>query len=188
MGETLKIYTDGACKGNNDTNSKRAGGWCAILQIAGKEKIVSGAEFNTTNNIMELKAVVEALKVLPLNYSKKIEIVSDSQYVVKGSEWLPGWIKNNWTLSNKKRVANKELWQQYILFAAEKDISFTWVRGHAGHKENIRCDEIAVEAAERLLSETTPDEYEYFNMVRSFVENATEDEVVNTLIELGYMK
>ena len=132
------LYTDGSSLGNPGP-----GGWCAILRYNDYEKIFSGNEKLTTNNKMELKAVIEGLK--QLKYPCEVEIISDSTYVLKGiTEWLDNWVKKNF-----KNVKNKELWQEYINVSKGHKITTTWVKGHNGHIENERCDKIAKEEAKK---------------------------------------
>ena len=132
------LYTDGSSLGNPGP-----GGWCAILRYNDYEKIFSGNEKLTTNNKMELKAVIEGLK--QLKYPCEVEIISDSTYVLKGiTEWLDNWVKKNF-----KNVKNKELWQEYINASQGHKITTTWVKGHNGHIENERCDKIAKEEAKK---------------------------------------
>jgi ribonuclease HI len=132
----VTIYTDGACKGNPGP-----GGWAALLIYKGAEKEISGHVENTTNNRMELQAVIEAIRTL--KEPCKIDLYTDSSYVQKGmTEWIAGWKKKNW-----KKVMNVELWQELDADAAKHDITFHWVRGHDGHPENERVDVLASTAA-----------------------------------------
>ncbi|RDU69907.1 ribonuclease HI [Helicobacter cholecystus] len=134
----ITLYCDGSSLGNPG-----AGGWCAILCYKDKEKILSGGEANATNNQMELKAVVESLKAL--KESCEVEIVSDSKYVCEGiNSWLNTWVKKNF-----KDVKNPLMWQEYLQVSAPHKIKATWVRGHAGHIYNERCDTIAKEEAQK---------------------------------------
>lgn len=128
----IEIFTDGSSLGNPG-----AGGWCAILRYKNNEKIISGGEENTTNNRMELKAVIEALKAL--KEPCDIELFADSQYVLKGiNEWLENWVSKNF-----KNVKNIDLWQEFLLLSKNHKININWVKGHSGHKENEICDKIA---------------------------------------------
>ena len=132
----IEIYTDGSSLGNPG-----AGGWCAILKYKNYQKIIKGGEKLTTNNKMELKAVIEALKTL--KESCKIELYSDSTYVLKGiNEWLDNWIKKEF-----KNVKNKELWQEFLNVRQNHKIYVHWIKAHSGHKENEICDKIAKEEA-----------------------------------------
>lgn len=139
----VEIFTDGACSGNPG-----AGGWGAILRYNNIEKELSGGDTNTTNNRMELTAVICALEALkePCN----ITLYTDSRYVMDGIEkWITNWKQNGWKTSNKKsNVKNIELWQKLDQLREQHVIRWVWVKGHAGHKENERCDELArMEAA-----------------------------------------
>ena len=142
----LEIYTDGACSGNPG-----AGGWGAILRYGGIEKELSGAAAKTTNNRMELTAVIEALKALRRDC--EIVIHTDSRYVMDGvQEWLPNWKKNNWRTSNKKSaVKNIDLWQELDQLLSKHKIRWIWVKGHNGHPENERVDKLARDAVKSLL-------------------------------------
>jgi len=143
--EEVIIYTDGACSGNPGP-----GGWGAILMINENKKEISGGNKNTTNNIMELTAVIEALKLLkrPCN----VNLYSDSAYVVNAflQNWILGWIKNGWKNSNKEDVKNKELWQELISLTKVHNVTFHKVKGHADNKYNNRCDELARNAIKNL--------------------------------------
>lgn len=143
----VEIFTDGACSGNPGP-----GGYCAILRYKDKEKTIVGADPCTTNNKMELTAVIEALEAL--KKPSHVKIVTDSQYVVKGAtEWLTNWIKHNWKNAQKKEVKNKELWQRLLKAMSPHKITWEWVEGHKGHVENETCDKLAVEAMKRLQYE-----------------------------------
>lgn len=140
----VKIFTDGSCLGNPGK-----GGWAALLMKSGHEKLISGAEYDTTNNRMELLAAVEGLKAL--KKATKVEIWTDSQYVRRGMiEWMANWKKNNWRNSQKKPVKNVDLWQALDAEANKHQVSWHWVKGHAGNTYNERVDEAARMAAERL--------------------------------------
>ncbi len=135
----VHLYSDGSSLGNPGF-----GGYCAILKYQEHEKVVSGAQEIATNNQMELKAVIEGLKLL--KEPCEVSITSDSSYVVKGiNEWLDGWIKKDF-----KKVKNPELWQEYVAVAKNHKIKAFWVRGHDGHEENEKCDKIARGEAERI--------------------------------------
>ena len=135
--ETVTIYTDGACSGNPGP-----GGWGAILIYGDHRKEINGGEHETTNNRMELMAAIEALN--SLKRPCKIELYTDSTYVKQGiTTWIHGWKKNNWRNSQKKPVKNAELWQTLDEAQARHDISWKWVKGHSGHPENERADELA---------------------------------------------
>jgi ribonuclease HI len=140
----VEIFTDGACSGNPGP-----GGWGAILRAKGKEKELSGSEKQTTNNRMELMAVIGALEVL--KRPCRVTITTDSQYVMKGmTEWLTGWKAKGWKTAAKKPVKNAELWQRLEQAAAPHQVDWQWVRGHDGHEENERADRLAVAAREQL--------------------------------------
>jgi ribonuclease HI len=140
----VEIFTDGACSGNPGP-----GGWGAILRAKDKEKELSGSEKQTTNNRMELMAVIGALEAL--KRPCRVTITTDSQYVMKGmTEWLPGWKKRNWKTAAKKPVKNAELWQRLEKAIAGHEVDWQWVRGHSGHPENERADELAVAARESI--------------------------------------
>ena len=142
--EVVRIYADGACKGNPGR-----GGWGAILQYDGREKELFGGEPMTTNNRMELTAVIRALE--ELKRVSVVEVYTDSQYVQKGiSEWLRDWRRRGWRTADKKPVKNVDLWQRLERAAAAHRVSWHWVKGHAGHPENERADALANRGAEEL--------------------------------------
>lgn len=143
----VKIYTDGACRGNPGP-----GGWGAILRYGSNEKILSGAEEHTTNNRMELSAAIYALAAL--KETCQIDLYTDSQYVQKGvSEWLDNWKKKNWKTASNKAVKNDDLWQLLDKETARHQINWHWVKGHSGHPENELADSIANQAIDNLLRE-----------------------------------
>ena len=144
----LEIFTDGACSGNPG-----AGGWGAVLRYGSVEKELSGGESNTTNNRMELTAVIESLKAL--KKSCEIIICTDSKYVMDGVlEWMPNWKKNGWKTSNKKSpVKNLDLWLELDALLGKYSVKWTWVKGHNGHPENERADELARGEAKKGASE-----------------------------------
>lgn len=130
----IKIFTDGACRGNPGP-----GGWAALLRYGEKEKVIRGAEAETTNNRMELMAAIEGIKAIKQKCI--IDLYTDSQYVQKGvTEWLKGWKKNNWKKSDKKPVKNADLWQILDHEMQSHHISWHWVKGHSGHVENELVD------------------------------------------------
>lgn len=142
--KNITLYSDGSSLGNPGP-----GGWGTILDYKGKTKELSGANPNTTNNQMELTGVIEGLKALkePCN----VKIVSDSKYVVQAiNEWLTNWIKNNWKTAGKKPVKNLELWKEYLAVSKQHNIEAFWVKGHDGHEQNERCDQLARDEAEKL--------------------------------------
>lgn len=133
------IYTDGACSGNPGP-----GGWGAILISGAHRKELNGGEGETTNNRMELMAAIAALEAL--KRSSRVELYTDSAYVKDGiSKWIHGWKRNGWRTADKKPVKNAELWQRLDTARDRHDISWHWVKGHAGHPENERADELARE-------------------------------------------
>ena len=138
----IKIYTDGSCLGNPGN-----GGWSAIINDDGKFIKISGCEKNTTNNKMELTAPINALK--KINKEKKIEIYTDSKYVKLGiTEWIHKWTKNNWQTSKKEEVKNKELWIELFELTRSLEITWIWVKAHAGNTINEEVDLLAKQAAE----------------------------------------
>ncbi len=143
--EKVIIYTDGACSGNPGP-----GGWGAILMYKENTKEISGGEKNTTNNIMELTAVIEGLKLL--KFSCEVEIYSDSAYVVNAFNqgWIYNWIKNNWKTSGKEPVKNQEIWQELYSLTKIHKVKFIKVKGHSDNEFNNRCDEMARNAIKNL--------------------------------------
>ncbi len=139
----VQLFTDGACSGNPGP-----GGWAYLLRYKDHEKLVSGSVADTTNNQMELLAVIEGLNAL--KKTCEIDIYTDSQYVQKGiNEWVPKWQNNGWRTSQKKAVKNQELWQQLATAAAIHKIEWHWIKGHSGHPENDRVDAAACAAIKR---------------------------------------
>jgi ribonuclease HI len=135
--ETVDIFSDGACKGNPGP-----GGWGALLRFGDTEKEIHGGDVQTTNNRMEMTAVIEALS--QLKRASKVRVYTDSQYVQKGiSEWLPGWKARRWRTAANQPVKNIDLWQRLDALAMQHDIQWLWVKGHAGHPENERADALA---------------------------------------------
>jgi ribonuclease HI len=146
MNEAVEIYTDGACRGNPGP-----GGWAAILTMGEREKEVSGAENLTTNNRMELQAVIGALQAL--KRPVQVQLYTDSQYVRRGLlEWLPQWKARGWKTADKKPVKNQDLWQRLEAEAARHRIEWHWVPGHAGVPGNERADALANAAIDTLLA------------------------------------
>ena len=135
----VEIFTDGACSGNPGP-----GGWGAILRYNGREKELSGGERDTTNNRMELTAVIEALNCL--KEPCKVTLTTDSKYVSDGigKGWAEQWQKNGWRKADKKPALNPDLWEKLLSLLKIHDVTINWVKGHAGHCENERCDELAV--------------------------------------------
>ena len=137
---TVIIYTDGACSGNPGP-----GGWGSVMMYRGHRRELSGGEANTTNNRMEMMAVIQALETL--NRPCKITLYTDSTYVIKGmTQWLEGWKKRNWRTAAKKPVKNVELWQRLESAIAPHAVKWVWVKGHSGVPENERADELATSA------------------------------------------
>ncbi|RMD47429.1 MAG: ribonuclease HI [Aquificota bacterium] len=142
----VEIFADGSSLGNPG-----AGGWCAILRYNKHEKVLKGGKKLTTNNEMELKAVLEALK--RLKQPCEVDLYTDSKYVVNGiREWIKNWVKNNWKTSSKKEVSHKDMWQEIYKLMQIHKINPIWVKGHSGHKENEMCDKIAKEEAKHFMN------------------------------------
>lgn len=147
MSNRIEMYTDGACKGNPGV-----GGWGALLRYQDKEKEVYGGEAQTTNNRMELTAVIEGLKSLKRE-GCEVHIVTDSKYVLTGmTEWLPNWKKRQWKTANKKPVLNVDLWQQLEALVNQHTVTWEWVKGHSGHPENEMADALANRGIEELAT------------------------------------
>jgi ribonuclease HI len=144
--QRVEIFTDGACKGNPGP-----GGWAALLRVGKHEKELTGSEPDTTNNRMEMMAVLRALKAL--TRPCEIALHSDSKYVIEGmTRWVAGWQRKGWINASKKPVRNADLWHDLIEAAAPHTIEWIWVRGHDGHVENERVDKLASAAAEKARS------------------------------------
>lgn len=142
----VEIYTDGACSGNPGP-----GGWGAILVWKGREKELWGGEPQTTNNRMELTAVIQALNAL--NRPCRINLHTDSRYVMDGiTRWIHGWRRNGWRTADRKPVKNADLWQALVEAMAPHEINWIWVKGHAGHEGNERADALARRAIEEMRS------------------------------------
>ena len=135
--DRLVVFTDGACKGNPGP-----GGWGALLRYGGTEKELCGGEANTTNNRMELMAVIQGLEAL--KRPCRVRITTDSQYVKRGvTEWMARWKRNGWRTADRKEVKNRDLWDDLDLALSRHDPEWHWVKGHAGHPENERADQLA---------------------------------------------
>ncbi len=137
----VELFTDGACKGNPGP-----GGWGALLRMGEHEKELSGGEAETTNNRMEMTAVLRGLEALTRPCS--IDLYTDSTYVIDGiTKWVDGWIKRGWKTAGKKPVRNEDLWRALLEASKRHDIRWHWVKGHSGHAENERVDQLASDAA-----------------------------------------
>lgn len=133
----VEIFSDGACSGNPGP-----GGWGTILRFGGHEKELSGFDPETTNNRMELTGAIAGLEAL--SRPCRVELTTDSEYVKKGmTEWIDGWVKRGWKNSQKKPVANRDLWERLLELTQQHQVEWHWVRGHDGHEENERCDALA---------------------------------------------
>ena len=143
--KTVNIYTDGACSGNPG-----AGGYCAILMYNGVEKIISGSEVHTTNNRMELLAVIKGLEAL--KQPCIVNLYSDSRYVIDAfnEKWIDSWLANGWRTAGKKEVKNVDLWQSLLSLIKIHQVAFIKVKGHSDNEYNNRCDKIAVEEYKKL--------------------------------------
>ena len=143
--EEVIIYTDGACSGNPGP-----GGWGSILMYKDNKKEISGGKIDTTNNVMELTAVIEGLKLL--KFPCKVKLYSDSAYVVNAfnEKWIYGWLKNGWRNSSKEPVKNKELWQELYDLTKVHEVEFIKVKGHSDNEYNNKCDELARNAIKEL--------------------------------------
>lgn len=145
----VDVFTDGACSGNPGV-----GGWAALLRYGDTERMLHGAEAHTTNNRMELLAAIRALEAL--KRPSRVRLATDSQYVQRGiGEWLPKWRANGWLTSDRKPVANKDLWELLAAQTARHQVEWRWVRGHAGHPENDRVDRQARAAVEDFKQQAT---------------------------------
>lgn len=141
----LEIFTDGACSGNPGP-----GGYGAILRYNGKEREISGGEAVTTNNRMELTAVIVALEAL--KEQCEVVLTSDSKYVIDALEkgWAEKWRSNGWMRTKKDKALNPDLWEKLLKLTEYHKVSYNWIKGHAGHPENERCDKLAVNAYQKL--------------------------------------
>jgi ribonuclease HI len=141
----IEIYTDGACRGNPGP-----GGWGALLVFGDKIKELYGAEAETTNNRMELMAAIQALESLKHN-RYPVAVTTDSKYVMDGiTRWIEGWKKRGWKTANRQPVKNEDLWRRLDALASQFDIEWYWVKGHSGHTENERVDELANQAIDEM--------------------------------------
>ena len=140
----VEIYTDGACRGNPGP-----GGWAALLRMGHKERELSGGEPLTTNNRMELMAVIKGLEAL--KRPCRVQLFTDSNYVRDGiTKWIHGWRRNGWKTADRKPVKNAELWQELLDATAPHRVEWHWVKGHSGHPENDRADALACAEADRF--------------------------------------
>ena len=141
----IELFCDGACSGNPGP-----GGWGTVLRWGGHEKELSGGERSTTNNRMELTALIEGLAAL--KETCRVTVTTDSQYVANGINkgWAASWKKNGWRKADKKPALNADLWEKLLTLLALHEVTIRWVRGHAGHPENERCDRLAVAATEAV--------------------------------------
>lgn len=146
MSDVIEAYTDGACRGNPGP-----GGWGVLLRFNDHEKRFFGGEAETTNNRMELMAVIQALE--SLNRQCKVKVTSDSQYVLKGiTEWMENWKKRGWKTAAKKPVKNIDLWKRLDTAQESHKIEWAWIKGHSGHAENEIADELANQAIDELFA------------------------------------
>ncbi len=144
MAESVELFTDGACKGNPGL-----GGWGALLRFNRAEKELCGGERETTNNRMELLAVIEGLRAL--NRGCSVTVTTDSQYVKNGiTQWIHNWKRNGWKTAAKKPVKNEDLWRALDEQVTRHEVTWKWVKGHSGHPENERADQLANRGIERL--------------------------------------
>ncbi len=144
MSDHVEIYTDGACRGNPGK-----GGWGVLLRFGEAEKTLYGGEELTTNNRMELTAVIKGLAAL--NKPCSVLVTTDSKYVLSGmTEWMPNWKKRNWKTASKKPVLNVDLWQQLDAQVQQHEVSWEWVKGHSGHLENELADQLANQGIDEL--------------------------------------
>ncbi len=148
----VEIFTDGACKGNPGP-----GGWGALLRMGQHEKELSGGEADTTNNRMELTAAIQGLSALKEPCA--VELYSDSKYVLDGmTQWIHGWQKRGWVNAKKEPVRNADLWRELIEAAAPHSVSWHWVKGHSGHPENERVDQLASAEADRIAGSASDED------------------------------
>lgn len=148
-GEVVRLYTDGACKGNPGV-----GGWGALLRCGGREKELYGGEANTTNNRMELMAVIQGLNAL--TRSCVVEVWLDSEYVKNGiTQWMANWKRRGWKTADRKPVKNAELWRELDAAAQRHAVTWHWVRGHTGHEGNERADALANRGVDQVRSQSS---------------------------------
>jgi ribonuclease HI len=148
--QTVEVFTDGACLGNPGP-----GGWAALLRLGTREKELSGGEAETTNNRMELMAAIAGIEAL--KRACTVVVTTDSEYVRRGvEEWVKRWQANGWRTSDKKPVKNRDLWERLSAALESHEVSWRWVRGHSGHIENERVDQLARDAAQKIKDEIAP--------------------------------
>jgi ribonuclease HI len=142
----VEIFTDGACRGNPGP-----GGWAALLRYGDREKLISGAEPDTTNNRMELRAAIEALA--ELKRPAEVVLTTDSQYLRQGiQQWMAKWKRNGWRTASRQPVKNRDLWERLDELAARHRVQWHWVKGHSGHPENEQVDQAANQAIDAMLA------------------------------------
>ena len=167
MAREVVIYTDGACEGNPGP-----GGWAAVLMSGTHRKEISGGEPATTNNRMEMRASIAALAVL--KEPCRVALHTDSQYLRDGiTRWLPGWKRNGWRTRDKQPVKNADLWRELDAGAARHQVNWCWLKGHAGHEHNERCDQLAVAQAGAIRRAHTP--AQLWTLLEAFRKRQTED-------------
>jgi len=148
LSQLVEIFTDGACRGNPGP-----GGWAALLRLGEHEKMLNGAEAQTTNNRMELMAAIKGLSAL--KRASRVELTTDSQYVRQGiTQWIHNWKRNGWKTSQKKPVVNQDLWQRLDDALKDHQVEWHWVKGHSGHPENERVDQAANDAIDDMLADS----------------------------------
>jgi ribonuclease HI len=146
LSDLVEIFTDGACRGNPGP-----GGWAALLRYGDQEKLIKGAEEQTTNNRMELTAAIEGLAAL--KRPSTVRLTTDSQYVRQGvNDWMPRWKRNGWRTAARRPVKNRDLWERLDELSQRHQIDWCWVKGHSGHPENERVDEAANVAIDEMMS------------------------------------
>ena len=146
MSAAVEIFTDGACRGNPGP-----GGWAALLRYGQRERVISGAEPQTTNNRMELTAAIEALA--SLKRPVRVDLTTDSQYLRQGvQQWMANWKRNGWRTAQKQPVKNRDLWERLDELTSRHQVSWHWVKGHSGHPENERADQEANRAIDAMLA------------------------------------
>jgi ribonuclease HI len=146
LSKAVEIFTDGACRGNPGP-----GGWAALLRHGSSEKVISGAEPDTTNNRMELMAAIQALAAL--RRPSRVSLTTDSQYVRLGvQQWMANWKRNGWRTAQKQPVKNRDLWERLDTLSARHEVEWHWVKGHSGHPENELADREANKAIDAMLA------------------------------------